>query len=334
MRCRYSRRSFVKGALAAGGMAAALSCEERALMARDPDGGAAADAAGAAGPREPVKPGAKGSLPTGKIGELQISRLIMGGNLIAGFAHSRDLMYVSKLLKAYFTEEKIFETLRLGEEHGINCINTNPHAGKVIPAYRKAFGSGITWIVQGYPSRKHGMEGIKRSVDAGADAIYVQGNIADRLVAAGDVEFLGQAVRFIQAQGLPAGVGGHSLAVPKACEAAGLEPDFYVKTLHTDDYFTARRPEQTRSVVENRDDNYWCTDAAGTIEFMRTIKRPWIAYKVLAAGAIHPRKALPYVFRGGADFALVGMFDFQIAEDVRLANAALKRVTRRREWMG
>ena len=35
-------------------------------------------------------PGSKGSVPNGKIGNVTISRLICGGNLINGFAHSRD----------------------------------------------------------------------------------------------------------------------------------------------------------------------------------------------------------------------------------------------------
>ena len=33
-------------------------------------------------------------MPMGKIGKLQVSRLICGGNLISGFAHSRDLVLV------------------------------------------------------------------------------------------------------------------------------------------------------------------------------------------------------------------------------------------------
>ena len=39
-------------------------------------------------------------LPLGKIKDLEISRIICGGNLIGGWAHSRDLMYVSTLVKA------------------------------------------------------------------------------------------------------------------------------------------------------------------------------------------------------------------------------------------
>ena len=51
-----------------------------------------------------------GQLPRGNLGGLEVSRLILGGNLIGGFSHSRDLLYVSQLFKAYNTDRKVFET--------------------------------------------------------------------------------------------------------------------------------------------------------------------------------------------------------------------------------
>jgi hypothetical protein len=66
-------------------------------------------------------------------------------------------------------------------------------------------------------------------------------------------------------------------------------------------------------VVDNyKEDNYWCMDADETIAFMEKSRRPWIAYKVLAAGAIQRHDGFQYAFQQGADFLLVGMFDFQI----------------------
>jgi len=46
------------------------------------------------------------NLPAGKIGNVTISRLICGGNLVSGYAHSRDLIYVSPLLKPLFHGRK------------------------------------------------------------------------------------------------------------------------------------------------------------------------------------------------------------------------------------
>jgi hypothetical protein len=59
---------------------------------------------------------------------------------------------------------------------------------------------------------------------------------------------------------------------------------------------------------------------------MATVKKPWIAFKILAAGGILPRAGFPYAFNSGADFILVGMFDWQIEEDARLARRVVSAV--------
>jgi len=80
-------------------------------------------------------------------------------------------------------------------------------------------------------------------------------------------------------------------------------------------------------------DNMWCVQPKKTIEFMNKVKKPWIAYKVLAAGAIHPEVGFPYAFENGADFICVGMYDFQIVEDVNLAVDVLSGdLERERPW--
>jgi hypothetical protein len=73
-----------------------------------------------------VIPNSKGTLPTGRIGKLTLSRLLCGGNLISGWAHSRDLHYVPSLMRAYNTEEKVMDTLQLLEEHGVTGIIADP----------------------------------------------------------------------------------------------------------------------------------------------------------------------------------------------------------------
>ena len=52
---------------------------------------------------------------------------------------------------------------------------------------------------------------------------------------------------------------------------------------------------------------------------MKTVNKPWIAFKTMAAGAIPPQTAFRYSFLHGADFVLAGMFDYEIADDVKIA---------------
>jgi NAD(P)H-dependent flavin oxidoreductase YrpB (nitropropane dioxygenase family) len=57
---------------------------------------------------------------------------------------------------------------------------------------------------------------------------------------------------------------------------------------------------------------------------MNQLKQPWIAFKVLAAGAIKPQEGMQFAFENGADFVCMGMYDFQIVEDCNIATDLLK----------
>jgi len=146
----------------------------------------------------------------------------------------------------------------------------------------------------------------------------LQGQVADRLVQRGRIDLVQKALKDIKANGTIAGVGGHSLDVIIACEKAGMEPDFYMKTLHRGDYWSANKQPQK--------DNIWSVTPEKTIEFMKKVNKPWIAFKVLAAGAIHPRQGFKYAFENGADFICVGMFDFQVRENVIIAKDTLNKM--------
>ena len=50
----------------------------------------------------------KGTIPVAKIGNVELSRMFLGGNMIGGWAHSRDLRYLSDLVKAYHTKDKMW----------------------------------------------------------------------------------------------------------------------------------------------------------------------------------------------------------------------------------
>jgi hypothetical protein len=277
------------------------------------------------------------AMPVGKIGNVTIGRLIIGGNQFSGWSHSRDLKYLRDLFKAYATEKKILETLRLAEEHGINTIITS--ASDYLTKHWKERGGQIQWIAQVHPKTDDVTSDIKRAIDAGAVGAYVQGGVGDSFVKGGRVDLLAKAVEFIKSNRVLAGIGGHSLQVPMAVEKAGIQPDFYMKTLHHDRYWSATPKEQR--VEFNVDsngpmdhDNIWSITPEKDIEFMRTVARPWIAFKVLAAGAIHPREGFPFAFDNGADFICVGMFDFQVVEDVNITLEALSKCPHRvRPWL-
>jgi hypothetical protein len=132
--------------------------------------------------------------------------------------------------------------------------------------------------------------------------------------------------------------------MPIACEKNRLDPDFYVKTFHSDRYWSAtpaeRRIEYDWMEAHAGDhdannDSMWCNNPDETAALMATVERPWVAFKVMAAGAIPPGRAFPHAFHNGADFILAGMFDFQVEYDVKTAIEGIKNASdRKRPWHG
>ncbi|MCF7847409.1 MAG: DoxX family protein, partial [Kiritimatiellales bacterium] len=215
----------------------------------------------------------KGQVPKAKIGNLEVSRMIMGGNLIGGWAHARDLIYVSSLVKKYHTDEKVFETLMLAEKCGINTLFTNPALCRVINKYWHNKLGHIQFISD-CGGGKVLADNIMLSIDSGAAAGYVHGGMADKMVREGDLEGLAKAVELIQQNGLPAGIGAHDINTVKGCVDFGIKPDFWMKTLHHNKYWSF--------TPEKQQDNVWCYSPEETIKYMQNLEQPWIAFKTLA----------------------------------------------------
>ncbi len=316
-----NRRSFVKsGLLGSAGLALALKSQGQDAK-----------------PPATSTPG-NDVLPKGRIAKLEVSRLILGGNLLTHHTHSRDLQYVYRLAAKYNTDEKIMETLAVAEKNGINTltIHNPPHAIEVLRRYRKERGGRIQWIVCPTAPVEPDMAKYRAHVEAlikdGCEAIYLWGVTADALVRAGKIDLVTKAVELPKEFGVPSGVGAHSLDVIKACEQHGIPADFYIKTFHHHSYPTGPKPEEIKEPY-NEFPGYWCANPQETIDVMKSVKKPWIAFKVMAAGAIPPKNAFRYAFKNGADFVLAGMFDFEIAEDAQIARESLASAAGRdRPW--
>ena len=238
-----SRRNFLKhGVLAATAGATAMVLDAKTARAAV------------------KKPVSDKKMPTGKIGNLEIGRVVCGSNLISMNMHARDLVYVNGLAAHYNTEER-----------------------DIVKAYE---------IMRKY--------------------------------------------------NIPVGIGAHRLEPVMFCEKEKLKPDFYFLTFHHDKYWSAH-PGKNRRFIEMFDrnssdhnmyhDNMFCHEPERTREFMQDVKAPWMAFKVMAAGAISPTGGFKYALQGGADFMCVGMFDYQVAEDAQIVRGLLARdLKRKRPW--
>ena len=268
----------------------------------------------------------KGQVPSGTIRGKQVSRVLLGGNIICGFAHSRDLIYVSSLVRAYHTPEKIFETLMLAEKCGINTILTHPSIADAINLYWKRYGGKIQFLADcGWMEGTDTLGAIDYSIDKGASICYLQGEVADKLVKEGNWDYIDKCLERVRQAGLPMGIGAHRIETLRAIAEKGISPDFWMKTFHPTNYWSHRHPEEH--------DNKYCYDPADTIAFMNEREEPWIAFKTMAAGSVGPQEAFQHAFASGADYICAGMYDFQIVDDANIALETLAATQQRpRRW--
>lgn len=301
-----------------------------------------------------------GTLPKGKLGKYEISKLVMGCNPMGGFCHSRDLRYVGQLSRQWHTEVKMKETWAVAETAGINATNLIAQQFKVFNEYKKETGSKMLIIHQASCGVMPGMTGmpgtglsgpasddpyaeIKQGIDDGANITYILGEYIDSLVQNDGFDTIQEALELIRGAGLPAGIGAHSLQSILATIKAGIKPDFYYKTFHHDKYWSATPRENrvnypkrsaTQEIGHNQwNDNMWDQFPEETIDVFKSIDVPFFGFKVLAAGAIQPADGIRWAFENGADFVCLGMYDFQIVDDVNTTIEILGSLGKReRPW--
>jgi hypothetical protein len=288
----------------------------------------------------------KGVLPKGKLGKHEISRLVIGCNPMGGWSHSRDLPYVGQLSKHWHTEKKMKETWAVAEQAGINFCNLVEFQYKTFNEYKKETGSKMMNVYQcsiGQPDDR--LLPVKKAVADGADFIYIQGENTDGLAKTNAIDVLLKTVDYIHSQGMLAGVGAHSIKSIQASINVGVKPDFYYKTFHHDNYWSVTPPENrkeypnypiTRITDRNQwNDNMWDQFYKQTIETFRSIDVPMFGFKVLAAGSIPPADGIRWAYENGADFVCLGMYDFQVVDDVNTTIEILGSLGKReRPWRG
>jgi len=342
---KLNRRNFLKKSIIASGAVAGLSSfEEKALLAHE-----AMTSAPDQKKEQPVV-----GLPKGKIGKVEISRVIIGSNLFYGGAHSRNLQYVSELMGRYFTDDKVLDTLQICEENG---INTNIGAVELVNQYNKERGGNLQCMEQLDPGHHNWSDDkntdgtisitkddIRKTVEEAADqgcvGAHLLGCRGDRWIKIKRFDMLEEYVSTVRKNGMLAGIGAHDKRIPMECEKAGIDCDYYFKTIHPDSYWGAleedeKRPFLVDSFGPNDYDCMWEQWPGDTIKMMKEIKTPWVGFKVLAAGAVLPEEGFRFAFQSGADFVCAGMFDWQVHDNVSVAKEILTedRIMKRdRPW--
>lgn len=268
-------------------------------------------------------------LPTMKIGDREVTRLIVGSNPFTGKSHLNEA--VDADMKAYFTEEQAFVLLRRCEEAGINAVQSRgsmPVMG-LIGRYRQS-GGRLMWLAQTGKNLTTFDEELDEMMKYDPAAVCIHGELADELYMTGMLDRLEGLLDKIRRKNVPCGICAHFPEVLTYAEEHGLKPDYYMASLYN--LFQPDRSHDVNPTGERFEDS----DIPVMYSVIRQLSAPTFALKILGAGRrCGSEEQVKAAFREAfasmkpGDGVLVGMFDKYIdqpmmnaqytAEAIRLA---------------
>jgi len=266
-------------------------------------GGAIAAEAPATGPAKLAA-----QMPMIKIGDLRISRIILGSNPFFGFSHGNP-QAPGKVMKEYYTSQRIMAVMDEAADYGINAVWTPHYAHwiKLWLEYKEKGGKLKYWI--GQPDAGGGDENMRKAITDcaknGAKAICIQGVQIDAQFGKQQHDVVKGWLELIRSFNLPAGMASHKPDTHLVAEEKKLPTDFYHQCLGV--------PEQYEGDFRER-----------PLATMRKIAKPVIGYKVLGAGRLKPAETFAHVFKSikPIDGICVGMFPKDDADQIE-ENVAL-----------
>lgn len=285
--------------------------------------GAVTAAASAADP-----PGTPALLPTVPFGGHAVTRLIIGGNPIYGYAHFNKLL--SQHMTAWHTPERVVELLRRCAQAGINTWQ-NSYAERTLQDVERVREAGVkfNWLCLGNSDWDQHLERIADAAKRGPIGIAPHGALAERLHRQNKLAVLTDILKRIRDQGVRVGLSAHNPALIELAEEKGWDVDYYMCCLY---YLTRPREEFTKLLGDALPlgEIYLPSDPPRMFRVIRTVKKPCLVYKVLAAGRrigspAEVRQCFETAFSNlkPSDAVIVGMYQ-QFGDQVG-DNAALVR---------
>ena len=237
------------------------------------------------------------------VGGVEISRLALDGELIAGHAHARDLIWTDEFMRRYNSGVTLGRTVRYCLHCGIDAVFAEPQFLAPMSAEAKAVGKELKFFVNCADAKD-----AAAAKDGGAKGVYLRPEVADELARKGDTNGVQKLFAELKAASLPVGIGAEDVSTVKFCAENGVLPDFWVLAFHSLDYPAAR--------METKCNNIWCADPKAAADYMKTRKEPWVAVRGLAGGALDPVKTYKFAKDNGATAVALDLLDYRIVETV------------------
>ena len=260
-----------------------------------------------------------------QIGNVKVSRFILGSNPFSGFSHqSSD---VDMQMKRYFTIARIKETLREAERLGVNTLigRSDHHVMRMLLEYWDEGGT-LQWFAQTCPELGVPEVSIERAAGMGAKACHIHGGVMDYLLAQKRMDEVQPLLEMIRQRGMQAGIAGHNPAVFEWAEEH-LDADYYLCC-----YYNSAHRDERAEHVSGMKEWFLEEDRTAMVKLIGQLSRPVVHYKILAAGRNNPAEAFAFAAQhmraGDAVCVGVGPSDVQqmVRDDVQLLEHSLADV--------
>ncbi|MCQ2432944.1 MAG: hypothetical protein MJ175_10120 [Clostridia bacterium] len=258
-----------------------------------------------------------------KIGDAEVTRLIVGSNPFTGKSHLNSETDAD--MRSYFSDEQVFSMLRRCEEAGINAVQSRgsmPVMG-LIERYR-AQGGKLLWLAQSGKNLTTFVDELDEMMKYHPSAVCIHGELTDELYLAGMLDKLGELLDLIRKKNVPAGICAHFPEVLTYAEEQGLHPDYYMASM-----YNIAQPDRSHD-INPTGERFEDSDIPKMYEVIRKLSAPTIALKILGAGRrCANQEMVKNVFMEAfssmkpGDGVLVGMFDKYV--DQIALNAAYTR---------
>jgi hypothetical protein len=252
-----------------------------------------------------------------QIGNVRLSRFILGSNPFSGFSHQGVKM--DEQMKRYYSCERIKQSLAEAERLGIDTViaRTDSLILRVLKEYRNE-GGKISWFAQTCPEIGSTEICVQRATTGGAKACHIHGGVMDHLLVHNNLDEAKERLKMIREEGMLAGVAGHHPEVFKWAEE-NLEVDYYMCS-----YYNPIPREYTAEHTSELEEYYGDEDREVMVGVIERLSKPVVHYKIMAAGRNKPTDAFAYAAKHMRkhDAVCVGVYTEKspamLEEDVRL----------------
>ncbi len=233
--------------------------------------GLAAVSASTAAPAAP-------SLPTVRIGQHEITRMILGANPFYGYSHAAR--HLDEHMREWGTPENVLAALKEAEKNGITTFQTNGLDREMSDVEQHRAQGGklqVIVLIKEKPevtvARIHPM------------AVAHHGEVTDVAWRNQKMEDVHEFTKRARETGVLVGISTHKPEVIEYIEERGWDIDFYMGCV----YNRSRTPDELRTLLSGElplpaGEVYLEKDPQRMFAVMRKVKKNCFAFKILAAG--------------------------------------------------